>query len=345
MTAKPVRLRHLYQAAGPVLAVLITLVVVGRVTAADPEGFGPFPVRNFQPIQLLILGMFGDRAAVIKKGALDVRMELAETSTVFNEQTARVSATMKLEQIRSGLFLRYGVTDRLEVAAEVPAVYRYRGGMEGLITATERATTGLAPARKALKGTGFVFDVKRDGQTLFSSADNELGLGDMTLMSKYQILAQEKGSPAVALRFAVKVPSGDDGRFFGSGHTDLGLGLAVEKTVAHRWILYGNLNGIFPTGRVAGLALQPALSSIAAVEYLWSPAFSLVTQFDYYSTPFHGTGINLLDRGVTELTAGFNYRLRQNLLWQVYGVENVDFITGSAADFTLSTVVTYRFGS
>ena len=97
-------------------------------------------------------------------------------------------------------------------------------------------------------------------------------------------------------------------------------------------------------GRVAGLGLHPAVSSIAAVEYLWSPAFSLVTQFDYYSTPFHGTGINLLDRGVTELTAGFNYRLRQNLLWQVYGVENVDFITDSAADFTLSTVVTYRFG-
>ena len=143
----------------------------------------------------------------------------------------------------------------------------------------------------------------------------------------------------------MKVPSGDDGRFFGSGHTDLGAGLAVEKTIARRWILYGNLNGIFPTGRVAGLTLQPAVSSIAAVEYLWSPAFSLVTQFDYYSSPFHGTGINLLDRGVTELTAGFNYRLRHNLLWQVYGVENVDFITGSAADFTLSTLVTYRFGS
>lgn len=321
----------------------MTLVLVGRVTGAEPEGFGPFPVRNFQPIQLMILGMFGDRAVVIKKGALDVRVELAETSTVFNERTARVTATMKLEQIRWGLFFRYGVTDRLELAMEVPALYRYRGGMEGLITATERATTGLAPARKALKGTGFVFDVNRDGQTLFSSGDNELGLGDITLMSKYQVLAQKEGSPAVALRFAVKLPSGDVGRSFGSGYTDLGVGLAVEKTIANRWILYGNLNGIFPTGRLAGLALQPAVSSIAAVEYLWSPAFSLVTQFDYYSSPFHGTGINLLDRGVTEFTAGFNYRLRHNLLWQVYGVENVDFITDSAADFTFSTVVTYRF--
>jgi hypothetical protein len=66
-------------------------------------------------------------------------------------------------------------------------------------------------------------------------------------------------------------------------------------------------------------------------------------QFEYYSTPFHGTGTRVLDKGVTETTAGLSYRLTRHLLWQVYGVENVDFITGSAADFTLSTVFTYRF--
>ncbi|HET8579970.1 MAG TPA: hypothetical protein VFL31_03150, partial [Nitrospiraceae bacterium] len=68
-------------------------------------------------------------------------------------------------------------------------------------------------------------------------------------------------------------------------------------------------------------------------------------QFDFYSSPFHGTGTAILDQGVTEAVAGFSYRLRRNLLWQVYGVENLDFISGSAADFTLSTLVTYRFGN
>jgi hypothetical protein len=51
-----------------------------------------------------------------------------------------------------------------------------------------------------------------------------------------------------------------------------------------------------------------------------------------------------LDKGVTESAAGFSYRVSRALLWQVYGVENLDFITGSAADFTISTVLTYRFG-
>jgi hypothetical protein len=61
-------------------------------------------------------------------------------------------------------------------------------------------------------------------------------------------------------------------------------------------------------------------------------------------SPFHDTGLKLLDRGVTEGALGFNYLLRRNLLWQTYGVENLDFITGAGADFTLSTVMTYRFG-
>lgn len=41
------------------------------------------------------------------------------------------------------------------------------------------------------------------------------------------------------------------------------------------------------------------------------------------------------------LTGGMSPRL----LWQVHAVENFDFIVGSATDFTLSTVVTFQFGS
>jgi hypothetical protein len=288
--------------------------------------------------------MPGDRAAVIPKGALDVRVEMAETATIFNDRTPPVTTVMKFEQLRSGLFFRYGLTDRLEIGLEIPALYRYRGFLGGAITAVERATTGLSPARAQLKNTGFAFNMSRSGQTLFSGGDGDLGLGDTTISSKYQMFSGTRWIPAVSLRLAVKVPTGDAGRFFGSGHTDLGAGLAVEKKVADHWLLHGNLNGIFPTGSVSGLTLQPAMSAVAAVEYLWSPALSLEVQFDYYSSPFHGTGTPVLDRGVTEAAFGFNYRLRNHLLWQVYGIENLDFIRGSAADFTLSTVVTYQFG-
>lgn len=325
------------------LCAWILLQLWGTPALAESRGYGPVPVRNFQAIQLLFLGMYGDRAAVVPKRTLDVRVELAETANVFDQATPGAKAQVKFETLRSALFFRYGVTDRLELSLEIPTIYRYRGFMEGAIEAVERATTGLSGPRGRLDGTGFVFDVTQNGRTLFSGGDGDLGLGDLSLVAKWQATEERGAWPTTAFRFGLKLPTGDDERVFGSGHVDMGLGLALEKALATRWIAYVNLNGVFPTGTVSGLSLHPIFSSVTAVEYLWTPRFSLVLQFDYYSTPFSDTGLEMLDRGVTEITAGFNYRLRDHILWQVYGVENVDFITDSAADFTLSTLVTYRF--
>ncbi len=323
----------------------LVLLCCAFPSRASAEGFGPFPVRNFHPLQQLVLSMPGDRAAVLRKGTVDVRLELAETAAIYREEAPQASATAKFETLRSGLFLRYGATDKLEVAVEIPALYRYRGFMEGAIKAVERATTGLAPARRALDGTSYAYDISRGGRQVVGGRDGAVGLGDASLMTKYQLLSETSSLPALALRAAVKLPTGDEGQFFGSGSPDFGIGLAAEKSLGGRWILYANVNGVFPTGRIAGLPLQPTLSGLAAVEYLWSENVSLTLQFDYYSPPFHGVGLRALDKGVTEVAAGFNYRLAEKWLWQVYGVENTDFITGSAADFTLATLVTYRFRS
>lgn len=317
----------------------------GTPLSLRAEGFGPFPVRNFQALDQLVLGMPGERAAVLRKGGFDVRLELANTASIANDSTAQAQATMKFETLRTGLFLRYGLTDRVELGAEIPVLHRYSGFMEGAITGVENATTGLSPPRKALQHTGYAFNIAKGGQTLFQGSEGATGLGDVSLFGKYQFLKETSSLPAMSVRVAVKVPTGDTGEVFGSGHPDAGIGLALEKTVAAHWIVYANVNGVFPTGRIAGLGLQPVVSGLVAVEYLWTENLSFTAQFDYYSPPFHGTGTQVLDKGVTESVVGVSYRILPALLWQLYGVENLDFITGSAADFTLSTVLTYRFRS
>jgi hypothetical protein len=330
---------------GLLVGILSAVPLSARADGFGPGGFGPFPTRNFQALNLLVLGMPGDRASVIKPGTFDIRLELAETANISRDETDQAIARMKFETLRSGLFLRYGVAKRLEVAAEIPLLYRWGGFMEGAILGVERATTGEAPARTALKDFGYVFDVRNGSRTLFSGSEGAVGLGDISLYGKYQLLEESSSRPAVSFRLGVKLPTGDASRVFGSGHPDVGIGLAVEKIIASRFVLYGNLNGVFPTGHIAGLPLQPVISGLAAVEYLWTDWFSVTAQFDYYSSPYHGTGNQVLDKGVTEAVLGFSCRVTRSFLWQVYGVENLDFIRGSAADFTLSTLVTYRFGS
>ena len=62
--------------------------------------------------------------------------------------------------------------------------------MNGAITGVERATTGENPARAAFKNNSFLFNVTRNGQTIMSGGPGATGLGDTTLMSKYQLLTE-----------------------------------------------------------------------------------------------------------------------------------------------------------
>ena len=91
-------------------------------TTVGAEGFGPFPVRNFQTFQQLVLSVPGDRATVVQRGTLDVRLELAETASIYNDNSPPINVTVKYETLRSGLFLRYGATDRLELGLEMPVL-------------------------------------------------------------------------------------------------------------------------------------------------------------------------------------------------------------------------------
>lgn len=327
------------------LSFLSLVVLCGTPSSLGAEGFGPFPVRNFQALDQLVLGMPGDRATVLRQGDFDVRLEAANTASIARNSEAQAEVTMKFETVRVGLFLRYGLTDRLEIGMEIPALHRYGGFMEGPIKGVENATTGLSPPRKALGNTSYAFNISNGERTLFKGSEGATGLGDLSFFGKYQLLKETSALPAMSLRVAVKAPTGDTAEVFGSGHPDAGVGLALEKTLADHWIVYVNVNGVFPTGRIAGLGLQPVVSGLAAIEYLWTENFSITAQFDYYSPPFHGTGTRVLDKGVTESVLGVSYRILPGLLWQLYGVENLDFITGSAADFTISTLLTYRFRS
>jgi hypothetical protein len=328
---------------------LALLIVAGlewatAVMAAELYvGQGLVPVRNYQPIQGLSLQMPGESALPVKRGEWQVRGDFAETSTILRETTPTVNALLKLNQLRSALDIRYGTPiENVEVGLEVASRYNHSGGIDGLITAVEHAVGRPAPLRDQLKHTGYVYLLQRNGQTLLNPPNHAYGLSDAVLHTKAQIVTEGTYAPAVSIRAALKVPIGDQSRGFGTGVADLGVGLALQKTLFNRVALYINANEILPTGHYLGLALRGYFTSVSGVELMATRKFSITGQFEYYQSPFGHTGVKLLDRGVTEAVLALGYRFTPNFLWQVYGVENLDFIRDSAADLTLGTVLTYR---
>lgn len=183
---------------------------------------------------------------------------------------------------------------------------RWDGFMGGLITQTERLTSGLSPARAALSNTHFAFQVLHNGHTVMAGGPGASGQGLRCSSPSIKFLTETASIPAVSLRGAVKLPTGNQAEFFGSGSPDFGLGLQVEKLVAGRFVLEADFDGVLPSGSIAGFSLQPTISAMAVAEYLWSENLSITAHFDFYSTPFHGTGPDVFDKGVTETFLGFS---------------------------------------
>jgi hypothetical protein len=327
------------------LVALLLLYSAAEVRADDLYiGQGLAPVRNFQPIQGLSLQMAGESALPLPKGGLSVRLQVSESSTILQESTPNASGVLKLNQLRPALDLRYGIFTNTELGIEIASLYHNSGGLDGFITAAESLVDKRAPLRTSLKGMGFAYDISRNGQPVLRGTNGAYGLADTTLSAKTLLVAETNYLPAIALRVALKLPTGDESRAFGTGEWDFGFGLAFQKTFLRRIVVYQNLNGIFPTGHYLGFALRAYMTSMTGVEFMVTPKFSITGQFDYHQSPFDRTGLKLLDQAITEVVLMFGYRFTQHLLWQIYGIENLDFIRDSAPDFTLGTVFTYRLG-
>ena len=115
---KPIRRR-------PALCAALWLWCLLPVTlrADDFVGFGPIPVRNFQPVQMIFLNLPFERARVLRPGELAIHLESAEISEIATNQDD-INAVLKFETNRTVLGGSIGLGRAFEIglaATEHPA--------------------------------------------------------------------------------------------------------------------------------------------------------------------------------------------------------------------------------
>lgn len=281
----------------------------------------------------------------IPQGTHEMALEVVASNIILSEERSKVDAVLKFETIRTSLRLKYGLRDRLEIGLEIPLLYREGGYLDPFISSIENAFRAVNPNRITFReGTFGGYLIKLDGKEILSGEDHRWGLGDIVLSAKYLILEEGSKRPAVGIRGAVKLPTGNFDQAFGSGKPDLGMGLVIQKGLGRRWIFYLNQSLIFPIGTFGrtDLKLNSTYAAALDVEYLWTSRISIEGQYNYYTSPFHGTGNHVLDSGASEVVLGLNYKWGPHL-WRLYTIENFANPKGAAADFTLATEVIFHF--
>lgn len=325
--------------AGAVLLVGTAL----RAAAQSDEfsGYGPLPVRNFQPIQLIFLNLPFERARTLHPGELDLHLDTAESNEIATDQD-EIEAVLKFETNRTVLGGAVGVAPGLEVGIDLPFISRFGGFLDPVVDSVEDFFGTSNPERTLFPNNSFGgFHVRRGDVTLFEGKDQQFELGDLSVSGKYEAW-RAPGWPLLAMRAAIKAPTGRADGVFGSGKPDFALGAAAEYQALDWLVTYLNLALIYPVGPItdAHLTLNPMFTEGVAAEARLSRHFSVLLQQEIYTSPIHGTGARLLEGTVVELTAGLNFAWAP-FLFQLGAIDNVSPVV-AAADFTLQLRMSYR---
>lgn len=326
------------------LAILL-LLWCASVRAQEPYQFlGPAPARNFQPIQLIFLQLPFERAATVGTGELAIQLNSAESNEIEIVRE-EVNAALKFETNRTVVGLRYGLLPHWEVGIDVPFISRFGGFLDPLIDEVEYVFgLGNAERDEFSNNTFGAFFVERDGVLLFEGEKETLALGDLWFSAKREFPLRD-GLPVLALRAAVKAPTGSASKVTGSGNPDVGFGLAVEHRLIDRLMVYLNLDLVYPFGFITPgrLALSPSYSESFALELALTRRLSGVLHQALYTSPMGGTGARLLDDDVVEIGLGLNFAWSERWGFQLLGINNVSPVE-QAADFSALIAVTFRLG-
>jgi hypothetical protein len=329
-----------------VIGIIVAALAIGSpIGAGEFEFAGPAPTRNFQPIQLIFLNLPFESAQTLDSGGLALLLESAEINEIATTQGA-ITSTLKFESNRTVLGARYGVADRWEAGVELPFISRYGGFLDPPIDWVESLFNSVNPERKLFPHNSFGgFSVKRGATVLFEASEENFQPGDLVFSMKHALDMPEPW-PRVALRGAVKAPTGDAGAVLGSGEPDFGGGVAADYQVFSRLMLYGNFDVVYPVGPItdADLTLNPFVDESFAAHLALTRHWSVMLHQATYTSPFHGTHTRLLDATVVELGGGVNVTYAPWFSAQLLGIENVSGVEQSA-DFTLMASLVYRPGA
>lgn len=338
---------------------LITCAGMNGLAMADravpdsgfPDQKGPINVRNQFPLKLVFLGFSADDQLLAPRGRflLDAHVSFsntfARTDDVIEARTTQgrraltaaefdqtIDASpsddqylIDMETYFYNFRFIYGLTERMQLDVEVPVISVGGGVLDGVIEGFHDSFN-LGQAGRTLyprhDGTMALFI---DGQKLFLSGINHVGIGDIVASLKFPIYTDSRRIPFIDGRIAVKLPTGDAQRLLGSGNVDYGVNLYASRPF-RRITVHANAGAVFP-GRwdlMPHLDTKPFYSALLAFEYVprAAPQISWILQDLVQTSPYHHVARSELGEIAHEVTLGAKFDLRRNLRATIAITEN-----------------------
>jgi hypothetical protein len=303
----------------------LCLIVLSVSSSAGTE-LQPFLTTDQNPfIQVYSLPPAAG-ARLTEAGAWRYALQLDLTSNSIAENGTDESVVIDGETYRTTLWIKYGLTERLEAGLIVPYVMQRRGVFDNFIE-DWHDTFGLSNRKRTVfEDRQLNFSYSGDDASQQLSEPTE-GLGDVRLTLGYPVYGNDQADRRIVLRAGLKLPSGDAARLTGSGGTDLALQLDATDAVA----LAGWNTALFWSAGVLRLGSGEVLEAIrrdyvalgtVAVARPLTEKVALKLQLDGHSS-FYDSGLAGLGSSAVQLTVGGQIDLSRGSSLDLGLVENL----------------------
>jgi len=322
----------------PVTAILFCLAA--SASAADME-ITPFRTVNQSPL-VQVFGLPAETDATITPSGHPSFSLTQDVASNFTFSTAREQITLDGESYRWTLAARYGFGGRFEAGVELPYILYGGGFLDSFVVDWHRFFQLPQGGRDSAPKDRLLFSYSKDGVQKLKMTHAGSGIGDISLTGGMQLYdsRDDRSHDSLALRAALKLPSGDSGTLRGSGSTDFALLLCGSANSFTEWGTlgaFGSLGGMVMTDGDVLADQQRNLAGLGTVGVGWAPTDWISFKFQLNAnTPFYrGSSLDELSKSSLMLVSGGALKLPGDYLLDIGVSEDVAVATAPDVAFHL----------
>lgn len=345
-------IRLLFTAMSRPCAAMTRLCVSALLLAVLPSaGFGmeiePFQTRNQNPlIRIYGIPSIGS-AAVLPTGKLEGTLQADLANNFAPAFGTTESVMLDGETYAFTLSARYGIARDLELGVEIPYLANNGGFMDGFIEGFHDFFGLPEGSRKSYPRNRLRYQYSKNGVTKVLVDKDSSGIGDIRLTGAWQLYrGGAEGRRKAALHAAIKLPTGNSNRLYGSGSTDFSLWLTASDDfllpLGHL-TLYGAAGGMAMTDGDVLEDQQRNLAAFGSLGIGWSPLdwLAIKVQTDGHTSLYTGSNLEEVNSGSVQITAGGTIGFTTSTFLDIGVTE--DLVVNTSPDVVFHLALRSRF--
>lgn len=324
------------------LACILSLLTSATIAAAADMEITPFQAFNQSPL-VQIFGLPHDTGAdIVPSGKFKIALNQDLTSNYTVSSNSREQITLDGETYRLAIAVRYGFAPRWEVGVELPYLSQSGGFTDNFIIDWHN-TFGLPQGgRDGGTKNSINYSYRKDGIQKLRMNHSSSGIADISLTGGFNLydVRTKESHDRLALKAAIKLPTGNSSDLRGSGSIDLSLQLCGNMTNYSEWgslSLYGSVGGLAMSDSNVLRDQQNPLAGVGTLGFGWGPAswISFKIQLNGNTPLYRDSALDELSKSSLMLISGGALKLPGNYLLDIGVSEDVAVATAPDVSFHL----------